>query len=98
MDILIKDGLERVGITALLAAVSTALVVTQDWDYYWVPILAAVLNVAKVLIAQKFGDPNTGGFTNVVADEMEQDTQFIPVVDEGFDEAVPEDEFIDLED
>ena len=51
MDILIKDGLERVGITALLAAVSTALVVTQDWDYYWVPILAAVLNVAKVLIA-----------------------------------------------
>ena len=97
MDILIKDGLERVGITALLAAVSTALVVTQDWDYYWVPILAAVLNVAKVLIAQKFGDPNTGGFTNVVADEMEQDAQFIPAVDEGFDESVPEDEFIDLE-
>ena len=28
---------------------------------------------------------------------MEQDAQFIPAVDEGFDESVPEDEFIDLE-
>ena len=97
MDTLIKDGLERVGVTALLAAISTALVVTQDWNYYWVPILAAVLNVAKVLIAQKFGDPNTGGFTNVVADEMEEDAQFIPALDEGFEEGSPEDDFVELE-
>ncbi len=92
-DTLIKDALERIGVTALLAAISTALVVTQDWDYYWVPILAVVLNTLKVFLAQQYGDPNTGGFTNVVADEMEVDAQFAPA-GEGIN--FPEDEFIDL--
>lgn len=93
-DTLIKDALERIGVTALLAAISTALVVTQDWDYYWVPILAVVLNTLKVFLAQRYGDPNTGGFANVVADEMEVDAQFAPV---GGDQ-LPEDDFIDLGD
>lgn len=97
-DTLLKDALERIAVTALLAGISTALVVTQDWDYYWVPILAVVLNTLKVFIAQRFGDPNTGGFTDVVSDEMEADSQFTPdevgLPEDG--EELPEDEFINL--
>ena len=97
-DTLIKDALERIAVTALLAGISTALVVTQDWDYYWVPILAVILNTMKMLVAQRFGDPNTGGFTNVVSDEMEADSQFTPdevgLPEDG--EELPEDEFINL--
>lgn len=101
MPTLVKDGLERIGITALLAAISTALVVTQNWDYYWVPILAAVLNGAKVLIAQHYGDPNTGGFVNVVSDEIHDGSNYIDHQVEEDPAAtgdLPEDEFIQLGD
>lgn len=96
MPTLVKDGLERIGITALLAAISTTLVVTQDWNYYWVPILAAVLNGLKVLIAQHYGDPNTGGFVDVVGDEVHDGSAYLDdeIADEGDD--LPSDEFIDL--
>jgi len=94
-DTLIKDGLERILVTMVLSGISVAAVVIQDWDYVWVPIIAAALNIAKVLVAQYFGDPDTGGFVNVVQDELDgSNTSYADEVVE--DDDLPEDEFIDL--
>lgn len=92
---LIKDGLERILVTMLLSGISVATVVIQDWDYVWVPIIAASLNIIKVLIAQYFGDPDTGGFVNVVQDELDSSSPGYEDEIAGGDD-LPEDEFIDL--
>lgn len=70
---LLIDGAERVGVTAGLAGVSTALVVIADWPYVWVPVLAAVLNVLKVLLASRVGSPDSGGFYDGAAREPVED-------------------------
>lgn len=93
-DTLIKDGLERILVTMVLSGISVAAVVIQDWDYVWVPIISAALNIIKVLIAQYVGDPDTGGFVNVVQDELGNDSPADVVAPAGDD--LPEDEFIDL--
>lgn len=59
---LIRDAAERVGVTVALAAISAIIVNTQGWDDWWVIPLAGLLNIVKVLIAQHYGDPETGGF------------------------------------
>lgn len=61
---LLLESAERVGVTAALAGVGVALVEIADWPYVWVPILAAALNVLKVLLAARVGDPSTGGFVD----------------------------------
>lgn len=61
---LLLDAAERIGVTAALAGIGVALVEIADWPFVWVPVLAAVLNVLKVILATRVGDPNTGGFVD----------------------------------
>ncbi len=68
---LMRDALERVGVTVVLAAVSQAVVSIQGWDEWWVLPLIALLNAVKVAVASKFGDPNTGGFVNPIGEELD---------------------------
>lgn len=81
---LLLDSAERVGVTAALAGVGVALVEIADWPFVWVPILAAVLNVLKVLLAARVGDPNTGGF---VDERPAAVSGSAPVSVEGWDES-----------
>lgn len=62
---LLRDAAERVAVTAALAGISQIVVQTQGWDEWWVVPLAGILNIVKVLIAKNYGDPNTGGFTDI---------------------------------
>lgn len=59
---LIRDSLERVAVTAALAGIGVAVTEIQGWDVWWAVALAAALNIIKVAVASRFGDPNTGGF------------------------------------
>lgn len=58
-----KDALERILFAALYAAVSVAIVTMADLHYVWAPVLTVALNMVKVMIAQKVGDPNTASLT-----------------------------------
>lgn len=68
---LIRDAAERVGVTVALAAISAIIVNTQGWDDWWVIPLAGLLNIVKVLIAQHYGDPDTGGFVNPLGEPVD---------------------------
>jgi hypothetical protein len=58
----VADSLERVGVTVALTGVSLLAVEATDWPLWWAPLLVAVLNGIKVVVAAQFGDPDTGGF------------------------------------
>lgn len=58
----VSDSLERVGVTVAATAVAVGAVEAQSWPLWWAPILVALLNGLKVVIAAQFGDPETGGF------------------------------------
>ena len=70
---LVRDAAERVGVTIALAGVSAIIVNTQGWSDWWVIPLAGILNIVKVLIAQHYGDPSTGGFVDPHRDEQPDD-------------------------
>lgn len=84
---LLLDSAERVAVTAALAGVGVALVEIADWPFVWVPILAAVLNVVKVLLASRVGDPNTGGFVDERTPEQVWVAGEAPEAVEGWDES-----------
>ncbi len=64
MSIKTKDFLERLGFTLALAAVSFGITYLADVNEAWALAVLAVLQIAKNLIAQQVGDPETSGFTN----------------------------------
>lgn len=53
-----QDALERVGWSAAYAALTTALVVVNDLDYVWVPILITGLTILKTQVARFVGKPD----------------------------------------
>jgi len=64
MSIKTKDFLERLLMTLLLAAISFGITYLADVNEAWALGILAVLQIAKNILAQQFGDPATSGFTN----------------------------------
>lgn len=58
----LQEMSERVLITGIITAISLLITMWLGVDNIWIPVLAVVINTAKVWVASKFGDPNTGGF------------------------------------
>jgi hypothetical protein len=68
MSVRTGDFLERLGFTLLLAGISFGITYLAGFNEAWALALLAVLQMAKNLIAQRFGDPDTSGFVNPAPD------------------------------
>jgi hypothetical protein len=66
---IVADSLERVGVTVALTGASLLAVEAAGWELWWAPLLVALLNGVKVVVAAQFGDPQTGGFYTPPIDE-----------------------------
>ena len=69
-----KDFLERLAFTVAFVAVGLAIPYLTGLNEAWAVPIVAGLQIAKNLLAQQVGDPNTAGFTDTVpAPEAEPD-------------------------
>ena len=67
-----KDFLERLAFTVAFVAVGLAIPYLTGLNEAWAVPIVAGLQIAKNLLAQQVGDPNTAGFTDTVP-EVEPD-------------------------
>jgi hypothetical protein len=69
-----KDFLERLAFTVAFVAVGLAIPYLTGLNEAWAVPIVAGLQIAKNLLAQQVGDPNTAGFTDTVpVPEVEPD-------------------------
>lgn len=87
---LVRDSAERIGVTAALAAIGVAVTELAGWSEWWAVALAAALNLLKVALASRFGDPNTGGFVTEGGGDGSASDGIADAVGEGWDEGLDE--------
>ena len=86
-----KDFLERLAFTVAFVAVGLAIPYLTGLNEAWAVPIVAGLQIAKNLLAQQVGDPNTAGFTDTVppiVPEMELVAFEEPADDDGTGEGL----------
>lgn len=98
MSVRMKDFLERLFFTLLLAGSSFGITYLADVPEPWALAILAVLQIGKNVVAQQFGDLDTSGFTDPLAVPVDEDS-----LPEGDPDGVVRDpaldeEIVDIED